>query len=177
MAHRARSAFEVDGLRKEMGGGKKRRLPSEEMRTVASFSTVSSSPSLFVTYRKSTKGVSEHKYTDAECENGWILLEHVWKKIIQKISQNLIHLKYHHPMTENKPLPFNGDPLRVLMTGTGLFNKSKVCSHSPLERNVMCRKEGQACAVCLSLDPSFEAASVFQQLTTFRWDCGVLWAE
>lgn len=37
------SPFEVDELRKEMGGwsgggGKKRRLPSEEMRTVASFS-------------------------------------------------------------------------------------------------------------------------------------------
>lgn len=36
------SPFEVDELRKEMGGWsggvKKRRLPSEEMRTVASFS-------------------------------------------------------------------------------------------------------------------------------------------
>lgn len=53
------SPFEVDELRKEMGGWvgeKKRRLPSEEMRTVASFSTVSSSPSTSVAYRKEHKG-------------------------------------------------------------------------------------------------------------------------
>lgn len=57
------SPFEVDELRKEMGGWvggrrgeKKRRLPSEEMRTVAPFSTVSSSPSTSVAYRKEHKG-------------------------------------------------------------------------------------------------------------------------
>lgn len=66
MAHRARSAFEVDELRKEMGGGKKRRRPSEEMRTVASFSAVSSSPPTSVAYRKSTKGVPKRKYTNTE---------------------------------------------------------------------------------------------------------------
>lgn len=52
-----RSAFEVDGLGEKNGWGKKRRLPSEEIRTEASFSSVSSSPSFSVTYRRSTKGV------------------------------------------------------------------------------------------------------------------------
>lgn len=61
MAHRARSAFEVDELRKEMGGGKKRRRPSEEMRTVASFSAVSFPPHTSVIYGSSTKGVLKRK--------------------------------------------------------------------------------------------------------------------
>lgn len=73
MVHRGQvSPFEVDELRKEMGGWvgeKKRRLPSEEMRTVASFSTVSSSPSTSVAYRKEHKGCfGIKKYTSAASE-------------------------------------------------------------------------------------------------------------
>lgn len=64
------SPFEVDELRKEMGGWiegeKKRRLPSEEMRTVASFSTVSSSPSTSVAYRKEHKGCLGIKNTPTQ---------------------------------------------------------------------------------------------------------------
>lgn len=77
---------------------------------------------------------------------------------------------------KNKPLPLNGDPLRVLMTGTGLCNKSNSAA-IPHRSGIWCAEGGPGLCCLQSLDPSFEAASVFQQLTTFRWDCGVLWAE
>lgn len=158
------------------GWGKKRRLPSEEMRTVASFSTVSSSPSLSVTYRKSTKGVWVYKYTATECENRLFLLKHV-----RRITLKPLFPKFNSPEKitthdKNKPLPFSGDPLRVLMTGTGLCNKSKFAAIPPW-RGMWCAEGGPGLCCLQSPDSSFEAASVFQQLTTFRWDCGVLWAE
>lgn len=179
MVHRARSAFEVDGLRKEMGGGKKRRSPSEEMRTVASFSTVSSSPSTSVTYRKSTKAVLKYKYTNAECENRRVLFlspEHTCRSIPQSFFSQI---KLHWNITtrdKNKPLPFKGDPWRVWWREQVCVTKAS-SGPLPIGEEFDVQKEGQTCAVCKSLDPSFEAASVFQQLTTFRWDCGILWAE
>lgn len=44
-----------------------------------------------------------------------------------------------------------------------------------LHRTGMQRSEGgpDLCRLW-SLDPSFEAARVFQQLTAFRWNCSVL---
>lgn len=59
------------------------------------------------------------------------------------------------------------------MTGAGLGNKSTFAA-IPHWRGMRCAKGGPGLCCLQSLDPSFEAASVFQQLTTFRWGCGIL---
>lgn len=164
---------------KRNGWGKKRRLPLEEMRTVASFSTVSSLPSLSVTYRSSTKGVWVYKYTNAQCESRWVLIPYEY---IRGIIQKPLFPKLHSPeklppMTKINHFLSMESPLRVLMTGTGLCNKSKFAAPPLHWRGMWCAEGGPGLCCLQSLDPSFEAASVFQQLTTFRWDCGVLWAE
>lgn len=162
------------------GWGKKRRLPLEEMRTVASFSTVSSLPSLSVTYRKSTKGVWVYKYTNGECESRRVLIpyEYIRGITLKPLFPKLNSLEILPPMTKIN---------HFLSMGAhwGFWWREQVCVTKaslqppppPHWRGMWCVEGGPGLCCLQSLDPSFEAASVFQQLTTFRWDCGVLWAE
>lgn len=102
------SPFEVDELRKETVGGwrgeKKRRLPSEEMRTVASFSTVSSSPSTSVAYRKEHKGCLGIKNRPSQLVRSasslffpLYIYNHTTISPPPPKKKNVFPLKYYHP--------------------------------------------------------------------------------
>lgn len=177
MLHSARGRVSVwSGRAQERNGwGKKRRQPSEEMRTVASFSAVSSplTHPLLSRIEKAQKVswiINTHKLGMRERQplNYFIPAEHGCSSGPQS---SFCRIKT--PLKNHSPLPFDGDPLRVLMTGTGSCNKSTfaatpLCPPLPrLERNLMCRRRARP--ALQSPGPSFEAASVFQQLTTFRW--------
>lgn len=133
------------------GWGKKRRLPSEEMRTVASFSTVLSSPSLSVTYRKSTKGVWLYKYINVAHENCWILLSSEYLSIYISFCCHLF-LNY----IPQKKLPPVTKINHFLLTAThwGFWWREQVCVTKaslqpfPIGERECDVQEGQACAVC-----------------------------
>lgn len=137
-----------------MGGGRKEGCLQRKWEQWPLSALFHPLPSLSVTYRKSTKGVWVYKYTSAERENRWILIfsAHIRRIAPQSFffffpELNPPEKKQNTTRDQNKPLPFNGDPLRVLMTGTGLCNKSKFAA-IPHWRGMWCA-EGQPGLCCL----------------------------
>lgn len=139
MAHRARSAFEVDGLRKEMGGGRKEgclQRKWEQWPLSALFHPLPPSLSHIERAQKVFGYINTPPQNVRTAEFLLLLSTYVESFFPKLNSPWKITTR-----DKNKPLPFKGDPLRVLMTGTGLCNKSKFAA-IPRRRGMWCAKGG-----------------------------------
>lgn len=123
------------------GGEKKRRLPSEEMRTVASFSTVSSSPSTSVAYRKEHKGCLGIKNRPSQLVRSasslffpLYIYNHTTIPLPPPTKKNVFPLKYYHPFPYSSE---GGDRFMASMIGTRWRDNQRVRSYSPWDRNAM----------------------------------------
>lgn len=177
MAHRARSAFEVEGLRKEMGGGRKEGCLQRKWEQWPLSALFHPLPPSLSHIERAQKVFGYINTPIQSVRTQFLFLPNTFVQSFRNHPFPKINFPWKITTHDkNKPHPLNGDPLRVLMTGTGLCNKSKFAA-IPHWSGMWCAEGGPGLCCLQSMDPSFEAASVFQQLTTFRWDCGVLWAE
>ena len=157
MAHRARSAFEVDGLRKEMGGGRKEGCLQRKWEQWPLSALFHPLPSLSVTYRKSTKGVWVYKYTSAERERttGFLFPLHTYVGSLH----NLFFFSPEWNPPEKKPTKKLPPVTKInhflsMETHWGFWWREQVCvtkaSLQPFPIGEECdvQKDGQACAVC-----------------------------